>query len=213
MALMLAMVGDERQTEWDIQLPHVESAYNNSVSAVIGLAPNEVYMGRLPRLPLTAFDLSNIGGHQSLNRDRRACIDIATVRKQRAYRAVRELHVIYVSRLDRRNDPLMDALRLPSPFSVDGWAWIYNSGATIRQGARRRTDAIVLKLSYPSIGSALSRSSPWALHRPPSFQMVGPFTTSSCTSTSRPTCPDTTPNLASPLSAANHGGTPTTFPT
>eukprot|EP00904_Undaria_pinnatifida_P000588 jgi/Undpi1/1052/HiC_scaffold_10.g04515.m1 len=33
LALMLAMVGDEQQTDWDIQLPQVESACNNSVSA------------------------------------------------------------------------------------------------------------------------------------------------------------------------------------
>ena len=57
MALMLAMSGNEHQTDWDIQLPHVESAYNNSVNAATGLAPNEVHLGRLPCLPLTVFDL------------------------------------------------------------------------------------------------------------------------------------------------------------
>ena len=44
---MLAMVCNERLTDWDIHLPHVESAYNNSVSAATGLAPNEVHIGRL----------------------------------------------------------------------------------------------------------------------------------------------------------------------
>ena len=80
MALMLAMVGDEQQTDWDIQLPHVESAYNNSVSAAIGLAPYEVHMDHLPRLPLNVFDLPDIGGHQSLNRDQLAYIDLAFAR-------------------------------------------------------------------------------------------------------------------------------------
>ena len=48
----------------------------------------------------------------------------------------------------------MDALRLFPPFSVNGWAWIYNSAATIRQGARKVTDAIVVKtkLSFNWIG-------------------------------------------------------------
>ena len=55
MAQMLAMVVNELQNNWDVQLPHVEFAYNNSVSAATGLAPNEVHMGRLPRLPLTFF--------------------------------------------------------------------------------------------------------------------------------------------------------------
>ena len=48
----------------------------------------------------------------------------------------------------------MDALRLLPPFSVNGWAWIYNSAATIHQGARKGTDYIVLKtkLSFNWIG-------------------------------------------------------------
>ena len=145
MARMLAMVGDEQQPDWDIQLPHVESACNNSVSGATGLAPNEVHMGNLPRLPSIVFDLPNIGGYQSLNRDQLAYIDLAIARQQRAYRAVRQLHAIYVSRLDHRNPPLMDALRLLLPFSVNGWAWIYNFAATIRQGAKKGTGAIVLK--------------------------------------------------------------------
>ena len=40
MAQMLAMVVNELQNNWDEQLPHVEFAYNNSVSAATGLAPN-----------------------------------------------------------------------------------------------------------------------------------------------------------------------------
>ena len=33
MAQMLAMVVNEQQDNWDVHLPHVEFAYNNSVSA------------------------------------------------------------------------------------------------------------------------------------------------------------------------------------
>ena len=155
MTLMFAMVGDEQQNDWDIQLPHVENAYNNFTSAATGLVPNEVDKGRLPCPPLTVFDLSNICRHQNLNRDQLAYIDLATARQQRRHRAVRELHAIYLSRLDRLNAPLMDDLRLLPPFSVNGWAWTYNSAAThICQGARKGTDAIVLKikLSFNWIG-------------------------------------------------------------
>ena len=56
MAQMLAMVCNEHQNDWDVHLPHVEYAYNNSVSAATGLAPNEVHIGRLSRLPLTVFE-------------------------------------------------------------------------------------------------------------------------------------------------------------
>ena len=48
MAQMLAMVVNERQDDWDTQLPHVELAYTNSASAATGLAPNE---GLVPAPP------------------------------------------------------------------------------------------------------------------------------------------------------------------
>ena len=65
MAQMLAMVCNEPHNDWDVHLPHVEYAYNNSVSAATGLAPNEVYIGRLPRLPLAIFNRPYGGVHQS----------------------------------------------------------------------------------------------------------------------------------------------------
>ena len=78
MAQMLAMVVNELQNNGDVELPHVEFAYNNSVSAATGLAPNEVHMGRLPRLPLTIFERTGVFGHQSLARDHLAYCDLAT---------------------------------------------------------------------------------------------------------------------------------------
>ena len=36
------------------------------------------------------------------------------------------------------------ALRLSPPFSVNGWAWIQTAAATIRQGAKKSTDATAL---------------------------------------------------------------------
>ena len=68
MAQMLAVVANERQDDWDPNLPHVEFAYNNSVSAATGPAPNEIRMSRLPRLPLTVFDRTGVVGYQSLAR-------------------------------------------------------------------------------------------------------------------------------------------------
>ena len=142
---MLSMVGNENQTDWDLLLPHVSSAYNNSVNAATGLAPNEVHIGRLPRLPLSVFEPDNVGGHQSLERDHLTYINLATERQQRAYSLVRELYHITTSRLQRRNAPIMAALSASPPFTVGGWAWVYNSASTIRQGAKKDTDATVLK--------------------------------------------------------------------
>ena len=69
MAQILAMICNEHQNDWDVHLPHVEYAYNNSVCVATGLAPNEVHLERLWRLPFTVFDHSYGGAHQSLNCD------------------------------------------------------------------------------------------------------------------------------------------------
>ena len=78
MAQMLAMVLNERQDDWDLQLPHVEFAYSSSVSAATGSAPNEVHIGRLPRLPLTVFERAGVAGRQSLAPDHLAYCHLAT---------------------------------------------------------------------------------------------------------------------------------------
>ena len=145
MAQMLAMVVNELQNDWNVELPHVEFAYNNSVSAATGLAPDEVHMGSLPRLPLTIFERTGVFGHQSLARDHLAYCDLATDRQQRAYDIIRAHHALTVCRVERRNSALSDALRAVPKFVVDGWVWVYNTAATIRQGAKTDTDAKVLK--------------------------------------------------------------------
>ena len=139
MTQMLAMVVNERQDDWDLQLPHVEFAYNNLVSAATGLAPNAIRMSRLPRLPLTVFERTGAAGHQSLARDQLAYYDLATDRLQRAN------HALTVSRVNHRNPALADALRPDPKVAVGGWALVYNSDFTIRQGVKTNTDAKVLK--------------------------------------------------------------------
>ena len=72
---MLAMVVKGLRNNWDELLPHVEFAYNNSVSAATGLAPNGFHTGRLPRLPLTIFERTGVAGHQRLAADHLAYCD------------------------------------------------------------------------------------------------------------------------------------------
>ena len=145
MAQMLAMVCNEHQNYWDVHLPHVEYAYNNSVSAVTGLAPNEVHIGRLLRLPLTVFDRSHGSAHQSLDRDQLPYCDLARDRRQRAYEIVREQHVLTVARVNGRNSAFSDALLRRPKYTAGGWVWVYNTAATIRQGLRKSADNKVLK--------------------------------------------------------------------
>ena len=118
---------------------------NNSVSAATGLAPNEVHIGRLPRLPLTVFDRSYGGIHQNLDRDQLAYCDLAREHQQRAYELVREQHALTVARVNGRNSALSDALLRHPQYAADGWVWIYNTAATIRQGLRKGVDNKVLK--------------------------------------------------------------------
>ena len=142
---MLAMVVNERQDDRDLHLPHVEFAYNNSVSATTDLAPNEVHMDRLPRLPLTVFDRTGVVGHDILPRDHLAYFDLATNRQKHANDIVRAHHALTVSRLNRRKSALAGALRPAPNVTVGGWAWVYNCAITIRHGVKANTDAKVLK--------------------------------------------------------------------
>ena len=119
--------------------------YSNFVRAATGLAPDEVRMGRLPRLPLTTFERAGVAGHQSSTRDHLAYCDLATDRQQRAYDIVREHHALTVARVNRRNSALSDTLHPAPKFDLGGWAWVYNTAATIHQGAKPDKDAKVLK--------------------------------------------------------------------
>ena len=145
MAQMLAMVCNEHQNDWDVHLPHVEFAYNNSVSDPTGLAPNEVHIGRLPRLPLTAFERPYGSVHQSLDRDQLAYCDLARERQQRAYEIVREQHALTFARANGRNSTFSDALLRRPKYTAGGRIWVYNTAATIRQGLRKSADNKALK--------------------------------------------------------------------
>ena len=200
MAPMLAMAVNERQVDWDLHMPHVEFAYNNSVSAAMGLAPNGVHMGRLPRLPLTVFDRAGVVGHQSLARDHLAHCDLTTDRQKRANDIVRAHRARTVSRVNRRNSALADALRPAPNFATGGWAWVYNSASTIRQVMKANTDAKVLKAKL-----ALNWTGPYKILK------VG--SCSGATSSiwiSLSTCPVRTLVGVWPSSAANSAPTPTT---
>ena len=139
---------NERQGNWDFHLPQVEFAYNNFVSSRTGLAPNEVHMGSLPRLPLTVFDRTGIVGRQSQTRDHLAYCDLATDRQKRANDIFFSHHALTASRFNRRNPDLVDALRAAPNSSVCAWASMYNSASTIRQSVKANTDAKVLSAKH-----------------------------------------------------------------
>ena len=207
---MLAMVVHKRQDDWDLSLPHVKFAYNNSISAATGLGTRRGPHGQLPRLPLTGFDRTGVVGHQSLARDHLVYCDMATDRKTRANDIVRAHHALTLSRLNRRNSALADALRPAPNFATGGWEWVHNSAYTIRQGVKANTDAEV-----PKVKLALNWTGPYKILAvgtapPPRPRTVRCSQATSLIWISRPTCPVRTLVGAWQSSAANPAPTPTT---
>ncbi|CAB1109164.1 unnamed protein product [Ectocarpus sp. CCAP 1310/34] len=136
MAQMLAVVVNEQENDWDVHLPHVEFAYNNSVNQSTGLAPNKIHIERIPRLPLSVFDHPTVGGHQGLARDQLEYCNLAVDRQRRAYDLVREYNALKISRVERRSSSLLDAIHNLPKYTVGGWACVNNTPATIRQGVQ-----------------------------------------------------------------------------
>ena len=128
-----------------MHLPHVEFAYNNSARVGMGLAANEVHMGRPPRLPMTVFDRTGVVGHQSLSPDHLVHRDLATDRQKRANDIAPAHHALTVSGVNRRHYTLADALHPEPNFVKGGWTRVYNSNPTIRRTVKSKTDAKVLK--------------------------------------------------------------------
>ena len=97
---------------------------------------------------------TGVAGHRSLAHDHLAYCDLATDHHQRVYNIVYKHHVATVSRVERRNSALSDALRPVPKFAVGSRAWVYNTAATIRQGAKMDTEAKVFKakLSFNWMG-------------------------------------------------------------
>ncbi|CAB1109884.1 unnamed protein product [Ectocarpus sp. CCAP 1310/34] len=96
------------------------------------------------------------GWHQSLARDQLEYCNLAVDRQRRAYELVREYNALKISRVERRNSSLLDAIHKLPQFTVGGCAWVYNTAATIRQGVQKDTDQQVLKAKF-----ALSWTGPY----------------------------------------------------
>ncbi|CAB1116210.1 unnamed protein product [Ectocarpus sp. CCAP 1310/34] len=189
MAPMLGVVVNEQQNDWDIQLPHVEFAYNNSVNQSTGLAPNEIHIGRIPRLPLSVFDHPTVGGHQSLARDQLEYCNLAVDRQRRAYELVREYNALKISRVERRNSSLLDAIHKLPQFTVGGWAWVYNTAAAIRQGVQKDMHQQVLKAKLALSGRGPTKFLRWVPPLPTPLRTAARWRINSSTWTCLPIFP------------------------
>ena len=58
---------------------------------------------------------------------------------------MREQHALNIARVERQNSAFSDGLKQLPTYAIGRWVWVYNTAATIRQGAKAGTDAKVLK--------------------------------------------------------------------
>ena len=131
LAQMLSLVISEQHDDWDEGLPNMVQAYNNSLSAAIGLAPNERHLGCMPRLPTTIIEECVVKGHMGEKQDQLLYLDIVRERQQHAFELVQESHLIATSKLQRSKTKLLAVLHKLPNFEVGNWVWIYNSQATV----------------------------------------------------------------------------------
>ena len=127
LAKMLSLVTSEQQDDWDEWFPYVVQAYNDSVSAATGLAPNEICLGRMLRLPMTIIDECVVKAHMGEKQDQLLYLDTVRERQQRAFELVQQSHLIAMSKSQRSNAKLLAILRKLPNFEVGNMVWIYNS--------------------------------------------------------------------------------------
>ena len=85
---MSSLVISEQQDDWDEWLPFAVQAYNNSVSVATGLAPNDIHLGCMPRLPMTIIDECVVKGNMGEKQDQLLYLDIVRERQQCAFKLV-----------------------------------------------------------------------------------------------------------------------------
>ena len=100
---MLSFLIADDQRNWDKMLTHAVGAHNNSVSRGTGLAPNEVHIGRCPRLPLTMLEGRGARGHQGLRQDQLDYLSLMRNRQTKAYELVRGEDRITKAKHDAKN--------------------------------------------------------------------------------------------------------------
>ena len=95
---MLSYLEADDQKDWDKLLLHAISAHNNNVSRGIGLAPNEVHIGRYPRLPMTILERRGVAGHQGLKADQLEYLQLMRGHQVKAYDLVKQEDYLIKSR-------------------------------------------------------------------------------------------------------------------
>ena len=115
---MLSHLIADNQTNWDELLLHDIAAHNNSVSRGTGLAPNEVHIGRYPRLPMTISEGRGARGHQGPRRDQLGFLQLMQERQNRAYELVRIEDFLIKAKHQAANETLNSIFRERANFAA-----------------------------------------------------------------------------------------------
>ena len=122
---MLSHLIADNQTNWDELLLHAIAAHNNNVSRGTRLAPNEVYIGRYPRLPMTILEGRGVKGHQGLKRDQLDYLQLMRERQNRAYELVKKEDFLIKAKHEAANEKLNSILHRRPNFEAGHWAVSY----------------------------------------------------------------------------------------
>ena len=131
---MLSHLIADNQINWDELLLHAIAAHNNSVSRGTGLVPNEVHIGRYPRLPMTILGGRGARGHQGLRRDQLHFLQLMRERQNRASELVRKEDFLTKAKHHAANEKLNSIFRQRPNFAAGQWVWVYDDKSTIGGG-------------------------------------------------------------------------------
>ena len=134
---MLSYLIADNQRNWDDMLMHAVAAYDNNVSRGTGLAPNEVHIGRYPRLPMTTLQGRGIKGHQGLKQDQLDSLELMRNRQVKAYLVqIQEEDGLIKARHEANNEHLAELVNRRPKFEVGDWVWVHDDKSIITGGGK-----------------------------------------------------------------------------
>ena len=156
---------------------HAVAAHNNNVSRGTGLAPNEVHIGRYPRLPMTILEGRGVKGHQGLKQDQLDYLELMRDRQVKAYELVKEEDRLIKARHEANNKHLAEPINRRPKFEVGGWVWVYDGKRTITGGGKHVLKTSEADFRSKKFTSTAKLAQCWT--GPYKILFVGPATTSS----------------------------------
>ena len=133
---MLFHLVADNQTNWDELLLHAAAAHNNSVSRGMGLAPNEVHIGRYPSLSMTILEGRVVKCHEEPRQDQLDFLQLMRERQNRAYAFARKEDFLIKASHQAADEKLKSISRQRTNFEAEQWVWVYDDKSTISGGGK-----------------------------------------------------------------------------